>query len=130
MFRLVKVLNNDTKAEVQLIPAKEGIAYIKGEALSLSNGKATSTTATAVPEYIYLSRNYTSNVNKLEVMVVTEDSIFKVEYTGTLTPYLGMPVCLSTKIVRMDAVSYSTSGKGTIVGIDEEPGMVYVRFRK
>ena len=130
MFRLVKILNNDTKAEVQLIPAKEGISYVKGEALSISNGNATSTTATAVPEYIYLSRSHISHVGKIEVMAVTEDSIFKVEYTGTLTPYIGMPVCLSTKIIRMDAVSYSTSGKGTIVGIDEEPGMVYVRFRK
>lgn len=130
MFRLVKVLNSDTKAEVQLIPKKKNSSFSRGEALICLNGYASSPNSTAFPEYIYLSQNNVANPRKLEVMAITEDSVFKADYSGTVTPYLGMPVGLSTKISGMDAVSYSSNGKGIIIGIDTDKDLVYVRFRK
>jgi hypothetical protein len=130
LFRLVKVLNSDTKAEVQLIPKRPSSTFSRGEALVCFNGYASSPTSTAFPEYIYLSQNYVTNPRKLEAMAVTEDSVFKADYSGTVTPYIGMPVGLSTKISGMDAVNYSSTGKGIIIGIDTDKDLVYVRFRK
>ena len=130
MFRLVKILNNNTAAEILLIPKKPDASYVRGEALVCQNGTAATPSATSVPEYIFVSVNHNHRSDKINVQAVTEDSIFKVEYTGTITPYIGMSVGLSTKILRMDAVTYNTSGKGTVVGVDDDKSFVYVRFRK
>ena len=130
MFRLVKILNGNTQAEVRHIDATNSILFAKGEALITNNGTPTTPTALSLPEYIYLTRNYLTRSNKINVLLVTENSVFKVEYTGTIKPYIGMPVGLSTYKTRMDAVTYNSNGKGTIVGIDDTEKYVFVRFRK
>ena len=130
MFRLVKVLNNNTQADVHLVPINEDAVYGKGEAIVTSDGKAATPSSTAFPDYIVLSKNLISHPNKIDAMIVTENSVFKVEYTGSLSPYLGMPVGLSRKIAGMDAVTYNVNGKGNVIGIDDDKRFVYVRFRK
>ena len=130
MFRLVKIINNNTTAETQLVPKKPNAFYTRGEALISMNGVATMPTATSSPDYIFISMNYNHNYDKINVQLVTEDSVFKVEYTGNVTPYKGMSVGLATHTLNMDAVTYNTSGKGTIMDIDDDKRFVYVRFRK
>lgn len=130
MFRLVKIINNNTAAETQLVPKKYDATYTRGEALISTNSGAAMPTATSSPDYIFISMNHDHNYNKINVQLVTEDSVFKVEYTGNVTPYKGMSVGLATHTLNMDAVTYNTSGKGTIMDIDDDKRFVYVRFRK
>ena len=47
-----------------------------------------------------------------------------------MAPYVGMSVGLATRVSKMDAVTYNTNGKGTVIGISDDAKLVYVRFRK
>ena len=129
MFRLVKVLNGNNQHETHKIGYSDGIDITPGCALVCTGGKASFPTATAMPDYIALSPSGGSAINKIDAMLVTEDMVFLVELTGTLSPTIGTSVGLSTKTSKMDSVSYNSNGKGTIVGIGDH-GMVYVRFHK
>lgn len=130
MFRLVKVLNGNIQHETQKLAFGSTMSIGQGCALVCNNGSASTPSATAFPEYISLQSNSDPNLKKINTMLVTEDMIFKVEITGSAKPSLGMTVALATKDYKMDAVTYNSSGKGTIVALDDEPELVYVRFRK
>ena len=56
--------------------------------------------------------------------------VFKVEYTGTTVPYVGMAVSLSTGKYKMDSVTNNSSGKGVILALEDDKKLVHVRFRK
>ena len=129
MFRLVKVLNGNNQHETHKIGYADGIDIVPGCALVCSGGKASFPSATAMPDYISLSKSGGKASNTVDAMLVTEDMVFLVELTGTLSPTIGTSVGLSTKKDKMDAVSYNTNGKGTIIGIGDH-GLVYVRFHK
>ena len=128
MFRLVKVLNGNNQCEVFKVNYLPSATIVPGCALACSNGKMTNSNATVCPEYISLGVDEDSSF--VNAIVVTEDMIFKVEYTGTTDPLVGMSVGLSNHIGKTDAVTYNTSGKGKIVEIDDDKAFVYVRFRK
>ena len=130
MFRLVKVLNGNTQGEVRLVDSPKNALYLRGEAVISSSGSIATPTSISVPDYIYLSCNTTSHPDKVYVMLVTENSVFKVEYVGAIKPYVGMPVGLATHTYRMDAVTYNSNGKGTVLDVDETGEFVFVRFRK
>lgn len=130
MFRFVKALNGNAQADVHLLKCGSNTFYVLGEALVCTGGTATSPSATTAPDYIALTRNYTTHHKKLDAIVVTENSVFKVEYTGNMTPYVGMPVGLATYMSKIDAVTYNTNGKGTVLGVSDDGKYVYVRFRK
>ena len=83
-----------------------------------------------MPDYISLSGNEDAPGDTVDAMFVTEDMVFKVEYTGAAAPYVGMSVGLSTSKYKMDSVTSNTSGKGSILGLDDDKKLVYVRFRK
>ena len=129
MFRFIKVLNGNAQADVHLLKCNSN-TFVLGEALVCTGGLATSPSANAAPDYISLTRNYLTHHQKLDAIVVTENSVFKVEYTGTVTPYVGMPVGLSTYNSKMDAVTYNTNGKGIVLKVSDDAKFVYVRFRK
>jgi hypothetical protein len=129
MFRLVKVLNGNNQYDVYKIKASPSANIKPGHALICTNGMLSNATVTICPEYIALG-NDVNDTERVNAMVVTEDMIFKVEYTGSTVPLIGMTVGLSNHNGKMDAVTYNTSGKGRIVAIDDNGALVYVRFRK
>ena len=126
MFRLVQVLNGNTQADIHLLPNNNYI-FMPGEAVNVKDGKLISTTSSVAPDYMILSY---ARFKKVNVQIVNANSVFKVEYVGTIEPYLGMPVGISTFMVRSDAVTYNANGKGTVIGIDDDKRKVYVKFRK
>jgi hypothetical protein len=130
MFRLVKVINGNIQYENHKITAGTSNTIAPGCALTCQNGTLATPTATSMPDFIAISSNHGDASKKIDVMMVTEDMVFKVEFTGTVTPTLGMSVGLSTKINKMDAVTYNANGKGTVIGIDNMTDLVYVKFRK
>ena len=129
MFRLVKVLNGNNQCDVYKIKASPSANIKPGYALICANGMVTNATATICPEYIALG-NDINDTERVNAMVITEDMIFKVEYTGATAPLVGMTVGMSNYTGKMDAVTYNTSGKGKIIAIDDNGSLVYVRFRK
>jgi len=129
MFRLVKVLNGNNQCDIFKIKSSVTASIIPGCALVCSNGALANATATVCPDYVALGKD-TKEKGIIDAMVVTEDMIFKVEYTGTTTPLVGMTVGISNHKGKMDGVTYNTSGKGKIVAIDDGGTHVYVRFRK
>lgn len=130
MFRLVKVLNGNNQCEVSRLNCAEGTLIAPGCALTCNNGLVAHVSSTVMPDYISLTGNIDSSGTKIEAMLVTEDMIFKVEYTGSTTPLVGMNVGISTGKNKMDSVTYNSGGKGRIVEIDDDKKMVYVKFRK
>ncbi|MBQ7343253.1 MAG: hypothetical protein IJW53_00645 [Clostridia bacterium] len=129
MFRLVKVLNGNNQCEVYKIKPSPSANISPGCALIIASGMVTNSTATMCPEYIALGEEDNA-LGRVNVMVVTEDMVFKVEFTGTTSPLVGMTVGLSNYTGKMDGVTYNTSGKGRIVAVDDTGKYVYVRFRK
>ena len=130
MFRLVKVLNGHIQCEVTKLNHAASTVIEKGCPLICSAGNATAPSATGVPEYVALSSSADSPNNKVDAMIITEEMVFKIEYTGTMVPVLGMAVGMANLKSKMDAVTFNTNGKGTIVGIEDDKKFVYVRFRK
>ena len=129
MFRLVKVLNNNTQYELQALPYTTSTYISSGCALSYSDGKLLHTVASNSPDFISITAS-DHDPKKIQVMQISKDMIFKVEFVGSITPVLGMSVGLSTYKYKMDAVTYNTNGKGTIVALDDDNKFVYVRFYK
>ena len=128
MFRLVKVLNGNNQYEAYRLGFVSNMVIEPGCALMCSGGNVAVPSATAMPNYIALSRN-SYGKKKIEAMLVTEDMVFLVEFTGSVDPTIGMSVGLTTKTYKMDAVTYNSNGKGTIIGIGDNR-MVYVTFHK
>lgn len=129
MFRLVRVLNGNTQADIHILP-NNNYLFLQGEAVTVKDGKLISTTSSVAPDYMILSYKSHSRFKKVNAQIVNENSVFKVEYVGAIEPYLGMPVGISTFMVRSDAVTYNANGKGTVIGIDDDKRKVYVKFRK
>ena len=117
MFRLVKVLNGNNQYEAQRLPFGASVNIAPGCALSCQGGTLAVPTATAMPDYIAISSSNRSTNKKIDAMLVTEDMVFKVEYTGATPPYVGMSVGLSSLRGTMDAVTYNNSGKGTVIAV-------------
>ena len=130
MFRLVKVINSNTQCETHFLSFDPSTEIGAGCAVSAASGFAESPTATSSPDYVSLSSTDIADTNKIPAILVTEDMIFRVEYTGSIAAVMGMNVGLATKENKMDSVTYNNSGKGTIVGLDDDKRFVYVRFRK
>lgn len=129
MLRLVKVLNGNNQCEVIRLRCNS-YNVGRGCALVCSGGAFTNPSPTSMPEYVSLSSIDDSHDGKIDAMIVTEDMVFKAEFTGSANPMIGMAVGLANLDSKMDAVSYNTSGKGHIVGIGDDKKTVYVRFRK
>ena len=129
MFRLVKVLNGNNQCDIFKIKSSVTASIIPGCALVCSNGALANATATVCPDYVALGKD-TKEKGIIDAMVVTEDMIFKVEYTGTTVPYVGMAVSLSTGKYKMDSVTNNSSGKGVILALEDDKKLVHVRFRK
>ncbi len=129
MFRLVKVLNGNNQCEVYKIKVSPSANVRPGCALICTSGMVANATATMCPEYVALGEDVNA-LGRVNAMVVTEDMVFKVEFTGTTSPLVGMTVGLSNYTGKMDGVTYNTSGKGRIVAVDDTGKYVYVRFRK
>lgn len=130
MFRLVKVMNGDNKFEATRIKYADNVNIEPGCALICTNGVLSAPASTSTPAYVSLSSNHDRRKRQIDAMIVTEDMVFKVEFTGSMTPQIGMIVGLSMINNKMDAVTYNTNGKGTIIGIEAENNMVYVIFNK
>lgn len=130
MFRLVKVLNGNNQCEISKLDYTTSSVIGPGCALTCTNGIAGLASSTAMPDYISLTGNIDEARKKIDAMLVTEDMIFKVEYTGSTVPLIGMSVGISTGKTKMDSVTYNSSGKGRIVEIEDDKKMVYVKFRK
>ena len=130
MFRLVKVLNSNNQCEVAKLKFNASANITPGCALSCSSGSLTHSANTSMPDYISLSSNNDPSIKTIDAMFVTEDMVFKVEYVGNTEPYVGMGVGLATKKNKTDSVTYNSSGKGVILGVDDDKKLVYVRFRK
>lgn len=130
MFRLVKVLNGNNQYEVMKLGFNASDTIVPGCALTCSNGKVTPASSTAMPDYVALTGSEGALLEQVDAMYITEDMVFKVEFTGSVTPTLGMNVAIANGKYKSDSVSYNSSGKGSIIGIEDDKKYVYVRFRK
>lgn len=130
MFRLVKVLNGNTQYEVVKLHYISSSPISVGCALSCSNGNTSNASATVIPDYISMTDSESAKDRMIDGMLINEDMVFKVEFTGTAVPTVGMSVGLANHISKMDAVAYNSSGKGKIIGIEDDGKYVYVKFRK
>lgn len=130
MFRLVKVLNANNQCSVAKLKYNPSSVFGAGCALSCLSGTLSTPANTAMPDYISLSGNENISSDTVDAMFVTEDMVFKVEYTGSTAPYVGMSVGLSNGKYKMDSVTSNSSGKGSILALEDDKKLVYVRFRK
>ena len=128
MFRLVKMLSNDSISEnVFELNVKMNGTPILGSALSCTNNILSCAASDAFPDYILKASP--ENKSTFCCSMVTDDMVFKVEYTSAMAPKIGMKVGITDKNGPSDAVSYSSSGKGIIIGVINK-NMVYVKFQK
>ena len=128
MFRFVKTLSGGNVHEnINELDVKISGSIIQGSAVSCANNVLTNTSADGIPDYIF--QRYSMSKGLKICQTITNDMIFRVEYTSSTTPKIGMRVGLSNHLGVADAVAYNSSGKGLIIGI-ENPNMVYVRFQK
>ena len=128
MFRLARMLGNCSINEnVVELNVKINGTPIVGSAMTCTNNILSCAASDACPDYILKA----SSPNKENpcCATVTSDMIFKVEYTSAMTPKVGMKVGITDKYGSSDAVSYSSNGKGIIVGVISK-NMVYVKFQK
>lgn len=117
-------------AETTKLPYDTSTHIGPGSAVVIMDNKAQSTPATSFPDYISMSSNRDTDRDTLDLMAVTHNMIFKVEYVGAMPPTVGMSLGISNHKYKMDAVTYNGSGKGQIVALDKENGnFVYMRFR-
>jgi len=130
VFRLVKVLNANNQCTVAKLKYNPSLVIGPGCALSCLSGTLSSAANTSMPDYISLEGNDDKTCDSINAMFVTEDMVFKVEYTGTTVPYVGMAVSLSTGKYKMDSVTNNSSGKGVILALEDDKKLVHVRFRK
>ena len=131
MFRLVKVLNANNQCETVKLNSNASLQVGKGCGLTYTNGALAFPTAAQAPDYIALIGSDEIDAGeKIDVMIVTENMVFKVEYTGSTAPYVGMSVGLSNGKYKMDSVTSNTSGRGSILALEDDKKLVYVRFRK
>ena len=131
MFRLVKVLNANNQCETVKLNSNASLQVGKGCGLTYTNGALAFPTAAQAPDYIALIGSDEIDAGeKIDVMIVTENMVFKVEYSGSVTPFVGMPVGLATVQNKMDAVTYNSGGKGIVIGVEDDRKSVYVRFNK
>lgn len=129
MLRLVKILNSNNQYEVVRLKYNLQINLGPGSALGCTGGIFTTAMNTDMPAFVALGICDTQT-DKMDAICVTEDMIFKTEYTGTATPYVGMIVGLSTHKYKLDAVTFNSNGKGIVVGVDDSKKLVYVRFHR
>ena len=130
MFRLAKVLNSNLQYEVVTLKNTENIPVEAGCAIICDGGAIAPATCTSMPEYITFVNPDEDNYTTVTAMLVTENMIFKTEYTGDTKPYVGMTVGLSKAAYEMDSVCPDKNGKGTVLSVDEKHNLVYVRFRR
>ena len=130
MFRLVKVLNSNNQCEVSRLKFASSANFGPGCALTCSTGSLSSAATSMMPDYISLTGVNDAENDTVDAMFVTEDMVFKVEYTGSTAPYPGMAVGLSTGKYKMDSVTSNANGKGIILSVDDDQRLVYVRFRR
>ncbi len=128
MFRLAKVLNSNLQYEVVKLKNTNNIPVEAGCAIICVNGVVASATCTSMPEYISFGNSDEDNYATVTAMLVTENMIFKTEYKGDTKPYIGMTVGLSKSMCEMDSVCPDKNGKGTVLSVDENEKLVYVRF--
>lgn len=131
MFRLIKSLKGNNQCETTKLYANGSLTVVYGSAVGCGSSGITSPSATVSPDFIVIDTVSAGEQKKVDAIIVSEDMVFKVEYTGTANPYIGMPVGLASYKGTMDAVSYNSNGKGTIIAIeDDDRRYVHVRFRK
>lgn len=131
MFRLIRSLKGNHQCEIVKLNANGSLAVVYGSAVNGTSSGVAAPTATASPDFIVLDTVASGEQKKIDAIIVSEDMVFKVEYTGATPPYVGMSVGLSSLRGTMDAVTYNNSGKGTVIAVEEEDRKyVHVRFRK
>ena len=130
MFRLAKVLNSNFQYEVITLKNKNMIPIEHGCALVCKDGVLAPASDISMPEYIAFKGDEEDSCETVTAMLVTEAMVFKAEYTGDVAPCVGMNVGLAMLSCEMDAVCPNKNGKGTVIGIDDEKKLVYVRFRR
>ena len=128
MLRLAKVLNSNIQYELVTLKNKSNTLVNSGCALICVDGSVAPATCASMPEYISFGHPNEDDHTTVTAMLVTENMIFKTEYTGDTKPYVGMTVGLAKSVCEMDSVCPDKNGKGTVLGVDESNGLVYVRF--
>ena len=132
MFRLARMLNtsNITEETVKL-QKSPSLAVSAGTALTINLGTLSTATYDAFPDYILTKDTKDESSTKVLAYHVTENMVFKVDYTNAIPPKLGMKVGIySLPDCPSGAVGFNTNGKGMIVDIEPGGKKVYVRFSK
>ncbi len=130
MFRLVKTLNNTNFViEPVKLPIGTLSGYGKGCPVMLTSGNATKVATTDKPAFMTLESSDDAKDGMITCYQVTDCMVFLVEYRSSSIPRVGSRVTFSSGKYPMDSVIYNTTGKGIIVGVTENPKLVYVQYK-
>ena len=128
MFRLVKQNYAGNNAPRYEKFSSVGCGFIPKAGAAVDRNGNTLIMATYFPRYI-VAKDYTLNSSDTYLCYeVTDDMVFKVNFIGEGTPALGKMVGVATSGTLIDAVKLNEEGCGRIVGLDENPDYVYVKF--
>ena len=129
MFRLAKILNtSNASEETVFLTKKSSDPYPMGCALVCTNGSISYAAADSYPDYIVTNDVNSLSRGKIQCFQVTENMVFKVEYTSAIAAKLGMRVGITSSSGSPSTVTFNLNGKGLIVALDENPNIVYVKF--
>ena len=115
-------------APIERLPATASEAYVYGEALKITAGKATKASGTDAPSYICAGK-VDADSGDVPAIRVAKSQVFKTELSAAGTALnIGDKVTLATDGLRVTATT--TSGVAEIVGFDGKASgdTVYVRF--
>lgn len=128
MFRLVKHNYAGNNAPRYEKFSSVGCAFVPKAGAAVERNGNKLIEATYFPRYIVAKDYPPTGVDTYLCYEVTEHMVFKANFVGEGTPALGKMVGLASTGVLMDAVELNEEGAGRIVGLDENPNYVYVKF--
>ena len=128
MFRLVKNNYAGNNAPRYEKFSSVGCSFVPKAGAAVDRNGNSLLMATYFPRYIVAKDYPPTGQDSYLCYEVTEDMVFKVNFIGEGTPAVGKQVGLARAGALMDSVTLNDEGCGRIVGLDENPNYVYVKF--
>lgn len=116
MFKYRKSSNVGNAPEIIQVPATASEAFVIGEALTLSSGKATKATGTTKPEYICAEKKTAVSGDKISVYLVEPNQEYETVTSADGTLVVGTKYTIDSTGLKVTATS--TSGVAEVVAVD------------
>lgn len=124
MFKYRKSNLSNSVPEILQVPATADEAFVVGEALKLSSGKATKCSGTTKPEYICAEKKTAKSGDTISAQLVANDQEYEVALPDSATLVVGTKYTIGTD--GASVTSTSTSGVAEVVAVNG--AKVVVRF--